>query len=69
MAGDHVWTKGRRFLLEDDGDDVVANVPFSLQLLRVSGAVRKERGYVKENLSTSEYLVHRGIASLPMPRI
>jgi len=33
VAGDHVWTEGRRFLLKYDGNDVIADVSFALQLL------------------------------------
>lgn len=39
MAGDHVRAKGRRFLLKYDGNDVIADMPFALQLLRIAGAV------------------------------
>jgi len=33
VASDHVWTEGRRFLLKYDGNDVIADVSFALQLL------------------------------------
>jgi len=39
VAGDHVRAEGRRFLLKYDGNDVIADMPFALQLLRIAGAI------------------------------
>lgn len=32
VGGDHVWYKGSIFFLENDGNNVISYVPFSLQL-------------------------------------
>lgn len=69
VAGYHVGTEGRRLLLEDDGDDVVADVTLALQLLRVARAVGQHRGHVEEDLPAAEHLVDRCVARLAVPRV
>lgn len=69
VAGDHVWAEGRRFLLKYDGNDVIADVPFALQLLRIARAVWQQRGHVEQHLSAPEHLVYSRIASLTMSSV
>lgn len=69
VAGDHVRAEGRRFLLKYDSDNVVADVSFALQLLRVARTERQQRGHVEKHFSTSKYLVHRKIASLTVASV
>lgn len=69
VAGDHVWAEGRRFLLKYDGNDVIADVSFALQLLRIARTVRQQWGHVEQHLSAPEYLVHCRIAGLTMSSI
>lgn len=69
VASDHIRAEGRRFLLKYDSNDVVADVPFALQLLRIARAVRQQRGHVEQHLAAAEYLVHRRIAGLAVPSV
>ena len=36
LRGDHVRREGSSWILEDNADDVISNVPFSRELLLVS---------------------------------
>ena len=47
---DHTGMKGRVLLLEDDANDVVADVPFTLDLRRVRACERQQRAHVKHDL-------------------
>lgn len=69
VAGNHVRAEGRRFLLKYDGDDVVADVPFTLQLLRVAWTVRQQRGHMEQHFPATEYFVHGRIAGLTMSSV
>jgi hypothetical protein len=55
---DHVRAEGRVLLLEHHGHDVVADVAFSLQLLRVPHRVGQQRGNVEHQLLLLELRVH-----------
>ena len=57
VGGDHVGGEGRVGVLEDDGHDVVANVPLPLQLLRLALRVGQERGHVEHDLLPSERFI------------
>lgn len=69
MTGYHVGTEGRSLLLEDNGDDIVADVSFSLELLRVAGTVGQKRCDVEEYLSAAEDFVDRGVTGLSVTGI
>lgn len=69
MTGNHVRAEGSGLLLKNDRYDVIADVPLALQLLRIAGTVGQHRRHVEQNLSTSEQLVHRGVARLAVPRV
>ena len=57
VGGDHVGGEGRVGVLEDDGHDVVADVPLPLQLLRLALRVRQQRRNVEHDLLPPERLV------------
>lgn len=69
VAGDHVRAEGRRFLLKYDGNDVIANVPFALQLLRIAGAIRQQRGHMEQHFPAPKHFIHRRIAGLSVSSI
>lgn len=66
VRSDHVGGEGGVALLEDDGHDVVANVPLALQLLRVVLRVWQERGHVEHDLLLAEHFVDTFFARLPV---
>ena len=69
MARDHIWTERGWLLLEYYRDDVVPDVSFALQLLRVSWTVRQKGGDVEQHFSASKYLVHRRITRVPVSSV
>lgn len=69
MARDHIWTERGWLLLEYYRDDVVPDVSFALQLLRVPWTVRQKGGDMEQHFSASKYLVHRRIARLPVSSV
>lgn len=64
VAGDHVRREGGVGLLENDGHDVVANVPLPLQLLRIALGVGQQGGHMEHDLPLLEHLVHGRVASV-----
>ena len=64
MGGNHVWCEGRVLLLENDCDDVVADVSFPLQLLTIILGVGKERGHMKHNFLSPKLFVNGVSTSL-----
>ena len=58
VGGDHVGGEGRVGVLEDDGHDVVADVPLPLQLLRLALRVGQKSGHVEHDLLPPKRLVH-----------
>eukprot|EP00160_Parvularia_atlantis_P013961 Unigene3204_Nuclearia_a/m.9825 Unigene3204_Nuclearia_a/g.9825 ORF Unigene3204_Nuclearia_a/g.9825 Unigene3204_Nuclearia_a/m.9825 type:complete len:313 (+) Unigene3204_Nuclearia_a:1358-2296(+) len=58
-----------RLVLEDDRDNVVADVALALELLRVARAVRQQRRHVKHDLVTAVIGEHRVLARLAVLRV
>lgn len=69
VRSDHVGGEGGVALLEDDGHDVVADVPLALQLLRVVLRVGQQRGHVEHDLLLAEHFVDALFARLPVQGI
>ena len=59
-----LWAEGGVGLLEDDGDDVVANVSLPLELLLVGVTEGEQRAHVEHDFTVVEHLVHRVVPGL-----
>ena len=64
IRGNHVGCKRSVFFLENNSDNVVADVSLPLQLLTVCFAVGQKRGHVEHDLLILECLIHRVVACL-----
>ena len=64
LRSDGLWREGQRAgFLEDDGDEIVADVTFARQLLLVVDRVGQHGGHVEHELVAAEFRVHRVRAS------
>lgn len=66
MAGNHVRREWGVRLLEHDCENIVADVPLTLQLLRIILRVGEQRGHVERNLTLLKHLVQGRLIGVPI---